>query len=259
MLEQTEFLKDKINHAQKILVGIGEEFTDAGFEQSDIYKQYVEKKKDDKQAWLLPFLKAYYLHTREADNRLKMAYEKLAGLLKDKDYFVITLQNDDRILQTEMNPERIVSPRGSCYYMQCVDNCNHTVVDAQQEMVRIVKELTGKKELDEITVPVCETCGKEMVLNLHPQKAYCEAGYLKQWQKYQQWFGETLNRETLFIEAGAGFDYPGIIRWPFEKAVYLNQKAFLCRIHEEFWQLSKEIGEKGCSVKEKSVKFLANL
>ena len=46
---------------------------------------------------------------------------------------------------------------------------------------------------------------------------------------------------------------PAIIRWPFEKIVYYNQKSFLYRIHP-----GEKMGGRGAAIQEKSVDFLAN-
>ncbi len=260
MQEQIDLLRDKVANAQKILVGIGEEFEDRGFEQSDIYKCYRKKVERDGEAeWLIPYLQAYYLKTSQADEGLKKAYDNLAKLLDGRDYFVVTLRNDGRISQSGLNTERIVSPCGTYEKLQCSHNCSDAVQESWNMVQRIGDEVINGNSLMDIEKPICPCCGKEMTLNIYPQDKYCEAGYIQQWQEYQKWFAGTLNRQTLFLEAGAGFLLPNIIRWPFERAVYLNHKAFLYRIHKKFWQLSAEVGEKGSFVKENSVKFLGNL
>lgn len=260
MQEQIELLKDKVSKAQKILIGIGAEWEDNGFEQSEAYKCYERKAQGASEQWLLPFLKAFYLKSVPADNQLRLAYENLKELLDGKDYFVVTLQNDGRVYDSGLESKRIVSPCGDYGFMQCSDNCRGTVQEAGEVVERIAKDvLESGKPLDDIKQPICTECGKKMMLNLHPHDKYCEEGYMKQWQEYQKWFAGTLNRQILLLELGAGFVLPNIIRWPFEKTAYLNQKAFLCRIHQDLWQLSEEVGQKGCSIKEHSVKFMANL
>ena len=76
MLEE---IREYVDAAELILVGIGEEFSikQAGREQ------VIE------------------------------AYETLAGLLKGKGYFIVTLQADDLIYESRLAKERIVAPCGS--------------------------------------------------------------------------------------------------------------------------------------------------
>lgn len=260
MQKDIECLKEKIAGADKILLGIGEEFADKGFEDSEIYRCYKKLETgQEAEQWVLPYLKAYYLNTSDADEQLFKAYRSLENLLDGKDYFVITLQTDGRIFKSGLDKDRVTAPCGSYEQLQCTENCENSVMDAGEETERIAGAVLEGTELSAIEKPVCPGCASPLGMNVYPQEHYCEAGYIGQWQKYQQWLGNTLNRNTVFLEAGAGFALPGLIRWPFEKAVYLNQKAYLFRIHEKFGQLSEEVGEKGCSIQVNSVKFFADL
>ena len=57
------------------------------------------------------------------------------------------------------------------------------------------------------------------------------------------------------LELGAGFKYPSVMRWPFEKTVFFNKKAFLCRAGEKLYKISEEMGEKGLGICENSLNF----
>ena len=69
----------------------------------------------------------------------------------------------------------------------------------------------------------------------------------------------TLNRDNLILELGVGFKDPGVIRFPFEKTVYFNQKAFLCRVNKRFPQIAGEIKERAAGIGENSVEWIVNL
>lgn len=68
------------------------------------------------------------------------------------------------------------------------------------------------------------------------------------WRDYMKWLSFTLNRQLLVIELGVGFGNPMIIRFPFEKTVYLNQKSKMYRVHPVFPHVTAEIGDRGFSV-----------
>ena len=68
------------------------------------------------------------------------------------------------------------------------------------------------------------------------------------WRDYMKWLSFTLNRQLLVIELGAGFGNPMIIRFPFEKTVYLNQKSKMYRVHPVFPHVTAEIGDRGFAV-----------
>ena len=68
------------------------------------------------------------------------------------------------------------------------------------------------------------------------------------WKDYMKWLGFTLNRHLLVLELGAGFANPMLIRFPFEKTVFLNQKSKMYRVHPLLPQVTAEIGERGTAV-----------
>ncbi len=72
----------------------------------------------------------------------------------------------------------------------------------------------------------------------------------KSWEKYLHWLSFTLNQKLCILEFGAGFAHPELIRFPFEKTCYFNQKARLIRVNRQFPQLTKELAGRGISVAE---------
>ena len=50
--------------------------------------------------------------------------------------------------------------------------------------------------------------------------------------------------------------FPSIIRWPFEKVAFYNQKASFFRINEKLYQLTEEIGGKGISIERNAREYL---
>ena len=77
------------------------------------------------------------------------------------------------------------------------------------------------------------------------------------WDKYLHWLSFTLNQKLCVLELGVGFAHPQMIRLPFEKTVYFNQKARYIRVSEKFPQLSAEIADRGIAVKENPVTLFA--
>ena len=78
------------------------------------------------------------------------------------------------------------------------------------------------------------------------------------WEMYMKWLQGTLNRKLFVLELGVGLKYPEIIRFPFEKVVYFNQKADFVRVHDKLFQLPAEMNGRGSSVKEDPVALLAD-
>ena len=99
---------------------------------------------------------------------------------------------------------------------------------------------------------------KPMVYNNKKAENYVEAGYLTDWQNYTRWLQGTVNKKLCVLELGVGMKYPNVIRWPFEKIVYFNQKASMFRVHSKLCQLTEEIKDKAYKIEEKPIDFLIN-
>ena len=88
---------------------------------------------------------------------------------------------------------------------------------------------------------------------------YQERGYLEEWKAYQTWLQNTMNKKMIILELGEGFQTPTVMRWPFEKLVFFQEKAILCCVHETLSMVSKEVSERAYSIMENSVDFAIQL
>ena len=98
-----------------------------------------------------------------------------------------------------------------------------------------------------------------MVLNNVYAQHYDEQGYLEQWSIYTKWLQGTLNRRLVILELGVGMQFPSVIRWPFEKIAFFNQKAFFLRVHESLYQLDEKLSGKGCGISQNAIDWLSQL
>lgn len=271
-----ERLLTDIREADMLLIGIGEEFEEK-FNLSRIGREYqeyvsrIEQYEDGIENIQLPdpklmeylnpqktllknCVKSDYIKNQK-DNVSINAYMVLEELIKGKNYFIVSLCKDDYIYRTAIKKDRIVSPCGSYLMMQCSENCGEDIVDASdyiEEMMQLIKQ----NEIDKITFPTCKRCGEQMVFNnIHATK-YNENGYKKQWEIYTKWLQGTLNKKVCILEMGVGVQNPTVIRWPFEKIAFLNQKASFYRINETLHQMPDEIAEKGNVIADNAVEYL---
>ena len=121
-------------------------------------------------------------------------YLAIATIVKDKDYFILSLAENADIEEFEFNKDRISLP----------------LVDDNPE----------------------------------------------RWEKYLKFLQDTINKDLAVIELEVGFKYPDVIRFPFEKTVFYNQKSCLIRVNSKFSQLTPEISERGYSIKKTPGEFL---
>jgi len=253
-----ELLKQKVDEAEMVLVGIGEDFgsTQKQIFASETYKRQAVRIPEEKQ-WMLPFV---YAKTME-ESGCEQAYINLGKLLEKKNYFIVSLRTDDLIYKENfaLRSDRIVTPCGGVSKLQCEDNCSQKVYDVPEKLwEQLEKSWNENNDFALISDVRCPDCGKRLVFNRIDEKSYCEEGYLPMWEKYTKWLQGTLNHKLCILELGVGMRYPSVVRWPFEKMAFFNQKACLFRVHHKLYQLTEELSGKGYAVGEYPVDFLAN-
>ena len=257
--EELRELSDRVRDAELILVGLGEYFQyDWNALTGDKRYREIEAEIGNNQEyiWIIPFLQKMILR-QSIDNRWNRAYKNLEKILTGKNYFIISLCMDDYIYNIGLEENRIVTPCGGFRKMQCDDNCSHELSDIPQESYDAVLRYYRKElPVDALQEPTCPLCGSKLRFNQLGVTRYAEEGYLERWSEYTKWLQGTVNKKLFVLELGVGMEYPTVIRFPFEKIVFYNQKSFLYRIHPSLYQIGEEIGGRGCSVKENPIDFL---
>ncbi len=271
--KMTEELRERIDKAQMVLVGIGKEMEESflGLSDDPFYQRLIcqaeRVAQDEKERLALQqYIKLHYLRHHADRNRLD-AYKSLAELLKGKNYFVVSLCTDDLIFSSGLDESRIVAPCGGYRALQCMETdqqsqplCRtdqESLVVQEEVWKQVMDDLDGcDGELDRVDFPVCAECSHILAFNQIETPGYREEGYLSQWAKYKQWLQGTLNRKLCVLELGVGMEYPMVIRFPFEKIVFFNQNAFLFRVHSRLYQMTEELKGRGASIKSDPVRFL---
>ena len=211
---------DKIAEAELILVGIGAEF------------EAVKLRKDKKAV---------------------DALQELGKALKGKNYFVITTCTNSILNCDIFDEERIVSPCGTLEKKQCPKNCEDSLQMVTEEELL---QLQQAEIIEEVQLGVCACCGEKLVLNNVYAEKYDEAGYLEAWGRYTKWLQGTLNKKLLILELGVDMTFANIIRWPFEKVGFYNQKATFVRVNEKLYYMSEELKDKGIAIGKNAIDWL---
>lgn len=259
---QLQNIKDKIADAELVLVGVGEGFQYGwgALLQDDRYRE-IEREigEEERYVWIVPFLQKMIL-CREREDRWDRAYKALKLLLEDKNYFVVSLCIDDYLYGAGLDEDRLVTPCGGFRRMQCDQNCAGELYEIPADTYEAVLQYyRGKLSLADLKEPVCAKCGRRLRFNQLGVERYAQEGYLEQWNVYTKWLQGTVNKRLCVLELGVGMSYPGIIRFPFEKMVYYNQKAFLYRVHPRLYQVGEEIADRSRGIAENPVDFLGLL
>ena len=140
-----DILKEKIEEAQLVLVGIGEEFNCIEvLMKNERYLQIEEElKENDKYIWILPYVQHVFLKNY---NPLVKSIEKLSELLKDKNYFIVTTCMHGIFENAGFKENRVVSPCGNFCKLQCTSTeCDVVEVGSEELYMAIEEYCTGTK------------------------------------------------------------------------------------------------------------------
>lgn len=259
IIEKQQILTDKLDEAQFVLIGIGEEFNEKFTDISkfpDLMAALEEVDINPTLEWTVPFLEKIYLN-RHNEGSLQDAYRKLYETVKDKDYFIVTTCIDENIKKAGFDKSRIVEPCGNYCLLQCSEGCNDTLTSSENVEKLIYQAILDGVGLDSVERPLCPSCGRPLTFNnILCEDKYIETGYKSQWEKYTGWLQRTLNRKLCILELGVGMNLPGIIRWPFEKVAFYNEKASFFRINKQLYHMTKELENKGVSIGIGAIDFL---
>lgn len=252
-IKEIDILQE-IQDAEMVLVGLGEEFDDLKvLKQIPGYSEERNKMVEAGSEWMIPALNNFYEKERV---EVFEALSKFAELIASKNYFVVSVSTNDMIRKVPWKEDRLVMPCGGSVLKQCLNGCETELVEVTDDDRSAMEACIGK----DIDVPkdlgLCPQCKSPMVLNNIYTEKYDENGYLDMWKIYTKWLQGTLNRKLLILELGVGMQCPTVIRWPFEKVAFYNQKATFCRVNESLYQLTEEIKEKGVSISQNAIDWL---
>lgn len=254
-------IKEKIADAELVLVGIGEEWSirDTDWQKNPLFTRAVNECGADEA--LVPFLQKYIIEKMPDENIQKKigGYECLETILKDKNYFIVTLCTDGLIHQVNLQNDRIVEPCGTIRKMQCVHKCTPNLYEFDTEWLHRFGSFLNKGTLQPIKPFTCPECGSPLVLNTMEAEEYAEEGYLPQWNRYTKWLQGTVNRRLCILEMGVGMQFPTVIRWPFEKITFFNHKSSFFRVHSKLYQTAEEIKDRSFGIQALSEDFLKEL
>ena len=162
--------------------------------------------------------------------------------MKDKNYFLITVTTNDVVWNCGLKENRIDAPCGGSLKKQCSNGECQMIPEAlTDEEIKILENWikTGDSKIPDLGI--CKDCASRMILNNIYSEAYNEQGYLDDWKVYTKWLQGTLNRKLCILELGVGMKCPNVIRFPFEKIGYFNQKATFVRVNSNLYQLTEEL------------------
>ena len=269
-LDCTQEILDSLQAAEMILVGLGEELDDLrSIRSAERYAEGRELLLDSEYSSLIPAWQQMFREAvPEKTEKVRVGLQKLSACLEGKNYFVISVATNGEIAQIPWREGRLVMPCGSDMRCQCSTACGEhlrLLHSGEREHMKVQMQrwkesaFRGGTPVLDAMLGNCSSCGSKIGLNniFHPK--YDEKGYLTDWQNYTKWLQGTLNKNIVVLELGVGMNFPSVIRFPFEKIAFYNQKAKFYRVHESLYQLTEELAEKGLGIAKNAIDWMQNL
>ncbi len=256
-------LKKEIQTADAIVIGAGAGLsTAAGFTYSGerlqkYFADFVEKYgfqdmysggfypfQTPEEQWAYWSRYIYINRYMDVDNG---TYKRLFELVKDKDYFVLTTNVDHQFQKAGFDKHRLFYTQGDYGLWQCSEPCHQKTYD-NEETVRAMFEQQKNMRVPSELVPHCPVCGKPMSMNLRADDTFVEDdGWHRASERYDEFLRRHDGLHILFLELGVGMNTPVIIKYPFLKMTYANQKAvYACLNYGEAYAPDEIAGQSIC-------------
>ena len=192
-----------------------------------------------------------YIYINRYMDPPKPVYRELFDLVKDKDYFVLTTNVDHCFQKAGFDKHRLFYTQGDYGLWQCSRPCHQMTYDNEETVRSMVLsqgfaiaadgsltvpeegalQMTVPPEL----IPRCPVCGEPMSMNLRADDTFVEDdGWHAAAQRYSDFLRRHNGLKVLFLEAGVGWNTPGIIKYPFWRMTRDGKKAvYACLNYSE--------------------------
>ncbi len=259
-------LRQKIDEADAIIVGGASGMSAAsGFEfyykNDDVFKQLAGKlgeKYNAEGGFPLMYtpgiepeeLWAYYIREFKYlyDCETGASYQELAELLKGKNYYIATTNQDAQFFRV-FPAERITRIQGDFRYWQCRRCCTDEIYP-NEEKVRELAEKIVDDRLPEDLIPRCPHCGQPMIPWWRAREFLEGSYYQAEMRRYYDFLRAHQDKKVVFLELGVGLMTPMFIKEPFMNFVYRWPNATYVTINPKHALVPHEIKDKSIAIEE---------
>lgn len=239
--DNMERLRQELHVADAVVIGAGSGLsTSAGFTYTGerfekYFDDFIQKYgfRDMYSGGFYPFETleehwAYwsrYIYINRYMDAPNPVYQNLLGLVRNKDYFVLTTNVDHCFQKAGFDKDRLFYTQGDYGLWQCSKPCHNKTYDNETVIRKMFAEQKDMKIPGEL-VPRCPVCGAPMSMNLRADDTFVEdEGWHDAAGRYEDFIRSHEGLRVLYLELGVGGNTPGIIKYPFWQMTYENPKA----------------------------------
>ena len=230
--EQVSFLAEKIRQADAVLIGGGSGLSSAAGYNHYHWLPYMEECLQDFKEWYAPTGQPYY---------------DLRDIVAEKEVFVLTT-NIDMQFERIFKKERICDYQGNSGYVQCSQPC-HDQIYSNVEMIRRMNENIRELRVTSELLPRCNECGRIMVPWVRDDTFLEGKDWREGVRRYENFLKKYLmngtDKNVVLLELGVGEMTPSIIKLPFWKMTYKNEKVFYACLNQKKSSVPEHIKDKG--------------
>ena len=198
---------------------------------------------------------ATFLHTTQTA-KIREPYRDLDSLLKGKDFFIITTNQDTQFVKLYPE-EKVAEIQGDHRFFQCAGCCTDEIWDAVRPVNEMIKAMGEGTAVPTELIPRCSHCGGEAFPWVRGYGNFLQGKkYEEQYEKVSRYVLEHKDKKILFLELGVGRLTPMFIQEPFWNLTLSFPKARYIAVNNQYDFLPKEIEEKGMVIKEDIAKVL---
>lgn len=160
-------------------------------------------------------------------------YFDLYGLVREKNYFIITTNVDHQFQLAGFDKTRLFYTQGDYGLWQCGVPCHQKTYDNEETVRRMVAEQAHMR-VPSALVPHCPVCGAPMTMNLRCDPSFVQdAGWEAACGRYKDFLQGHSGLHILFLELGVGGNTPAIIKYPFWNMTARNSRAVYATINKK--------------------------
>lgn len=262
--EKIELLRQKIDEADAIVVGGASGMSAASgfvfyYQEDDVFRRmagslakkydrhnmfdlFYDRRPSRGEQWALMLRVIHYIYECYTGE----TYTDLAELLKGKDYYIATTNQDAQFYRV-FPAERITRIQGDWRYWQCSRPCHDEIYDNKEKVYRLVREIKDDALPDEL-IPRCPHCSKELAPWVRGYTFLEGEYYQREMKRYLDFLRANSRRKVLFLELGVGMMTPMFIKEPFMNMTYQFPNAFYATVNPQHAIIPKEIARKSLAI-----------
>ena len=247
--EQIQRLVQEIKTADCVVVGGASGLSAAGggdfyYEDNASFRKYFgkfAKKYHFKGAF------ATFLHTTQTAP-VRQPYLDLDVLLKGKDFFVLTTNQDTQFIKL-YSEDKVAEIQGDHRFFQCAAGCTDDTWDAVKPVEEMMAAMGEETTIPADMIPRCPHCGGEAFPWVRGYGNFLQGKkYEEQYEKISRYVLEHKDSRVLFLELGVGRMTPMFIQEPFWNLTLSFPHARYIAVNDKYDFLPKQLEDKGMAI-----------